>query len=127
MSTKTLQGQVALVTGASRGIGKGIALVLGEAGATVYVTGRPLGKKPKNENPLALPTLEQTAKEISTRGGKGIAVYCDHSNPEEVRKLFDQIEKEQKGQLDILVNNAYSAVIARARSFLLHSFHLFRR
>ncbi|KAK0423057.1 hypothetical protein QR680_007945 [Steinernema hermaphroditum] len=110
MTTKPLSGQVALVTGASRGIGKGIAVQLGEAGATVYVTGRPPAKQEGISQSLNLPTLEQTAQEITKRGGKGIAVFCDHSDPEEVRKLFERIAKEQNGRLDILVNNAYSAV-----------------
>ncbi|KAK0423046.1 hypothetical protein QR680_007940 [Steinernema hermaphroditum] len=112
MSSKPLSGQVALVTGASRGVGKGIAVQLGEAGATVYVTGRPPAKQEGISQILNLPTLEQTAQEITKRGGKGIAVFCDHSDPEEARKLFERIEKEQNGRLDILVNNAYSAVTA---------------
>ncbi|KAK0423050.1 hypothetical protein QR680_007942 [Steinernema hermaphroditum] len=110
MPFKLLSGQVALVTGASRGIGKGIAVQLGEAGATVYVTGRPPAKQEGISQILNLPTLEQTAQEITKRGGKGIAVFCDHSDPEEVRKLFERIEKEQNGRLDILVNNAYAGV-----------------
>jgi len=104
-----LSGQVALVTGASRGVGRGIALQLGEAGATVYITGR----QPRNsdaKNDPNLPTLEKTASEITQRGGRGIAVYCDHSDSNDIKQLFDRIEKEQNGQLDILINNAYSAV-----------------
>ncbi|CAD5223892.1 unnamed protein product [Bursaphelenchus okinawaensis] len=103
----SLKSQVALVTGASRGIGKGIAVSLGEAGATVYVTGRrpEIAEKLSNSS-----TLQQVADEINRKGGKGIAVYCDHSNPQDVKELFERIDKEQQGQLDILVNNAYSAV-----------------
>ncbi|CAJ0603843.1 unnamed protein product [Cylicocyclus nassatus] len=107
----TLTGQVAVVTGASRGIGRGIALQLGRAGATVYVTGR----KPEHSDAATenyLPNLEKTAKEITERGGKGIAVYVDHSNMEEVKQFFERIERDHNGQLDILVNNAYSAVKA---------------
>ncbi|TKR95693.1 hypothetical protein L596_009825 [Steinernema carpocapsae] len=115
MTPKPLSGQVALVTGASRGIGKGIALQLGEAGATVYVTGRPPAKQEDISQKLALPTLEETADEITARGGNGIAVFCDHSDPEEVKKLFQRIEKEKNGQLDILVNNAYAAVTSVAK------------
>lgn len=101
-----LSGKVSLVTGATRGIGKGIALQLGEAGATVYITGRTL--KPKGEGVGG--SLEETAKEIQERGGKCIPIQCDHSKDDQIKALFDQIEKEQNGRLDILVNNAYSAV-----------------
>jgi len=100
---------VALVTGASRGIGRGIALQLGTAGATVYVTGRKPTQKPSSDS-KEMPTLEKTAQEITERGGKGIAVYCDHGDPNDIKGLFDRIETDQNGQLDILVNNAYSAV-----------------
>ncbi|EYC11252.1 hypothetical protein Y032_0051g2099 [Ancylostoma ceylanicum] len=104
-----LTGQIAIVTGASRGIGRGIALQLGQAGATVYVTGRkPAESDAASEN--YLPSLEKTAKEITERGGKGIAAYVDHSNMEEVKQFFERIERDHNGQLDILVNNAYSAV-----------------
>lgn len=101
-----LAGKVALVTGASRGIGKGIALVLAEQGATVYVTGRTV-----KEGDYYLPgTVGRTAAECDARGkdsgGKGIAVACDHGNDEAVAKLFKQIRREQ-GRLDILVNNAF--------------------
>jgi len=102
-----LAGKVCLVTGASRGIGKGIALQLGEAGATVYITGRSL-----RSSSGARGTLLETAEEIEGRGGKCIPVQCDHSNDEDIEKLFKQIENEQDGRLDLLVNNAYSAVQA---------------
>ncbi|GMT23504.1 hypothetical protein PFISCL1PPCAC_14801, partial [Pristionchus fissidentatus] len=105
----SLRGQIAIVTGASRGIGQGIALQLGKAGATVYVTGRKPGESSGNEE-NRLPTLEETAKEITDRGGKGVAVYVDHSDVEQVKSLFTRIEEETNGQLDILVNNAYAAV-----------------
>ncbi|KAJ1352015.1 hypothetical protein KIN20_008202 [Parelaphostrongylus tenuis] len=105
----TLAGQIAVVTGASRGIGRGIALQLGRAGATVYVTGR----KPSQSDSSAdssLPSLEKTAIEVSERGGKGIAAYVDHSNMDEVKEFFERIERDENGRLDILVNNAYAAV-----------------
>ncbi|CAJ0579446.1 unnamed protein product, partial [Mesorhabditis spiculigera] len=109
----SLAGQIALVTGASRGIGRGIALQLGQAGATVYVTGRqPKNSDATKHDKYELPSLEKTAREINERGGKGIAVYCDHGDMENVKQLFEQIDKENAGQLDILVNNAYSAVTA---------------
>lgn len=101
---KKLADQIALVTGASRGAGKGIAAVLGEAGATVYVTGRSRRGKPTTEN---LPgTIEDTAELVTARGGRGIAVYCDHSNEDDIQTLVNQIERET-GRLDVLVNNAW--------------------
>ncbi len=93
---------VAVVTGASRGIGKGIALELGAAGATVYVTGRTV-------EPGALPgTVGQTAAEIDALGGTGVAVACDHHDDAQVAALFERVSAEQ-GRLDVLVNNVYSA------------------
>jgi NAD(P)-dependent dehydrogenase (short-subunit alcohol dehydrogenase family) len=103
-STNSLEGKVALITGASRGFGKGVALELGARGATVYVTGRTTDPK---ANVLG-ETVGGTAGEIEARGGKGIAVRCDHSDDDQVRSLYAQIEREQGG-LDILVNNACSA------------------
>ena len=102
-----LTGKVAVVTGASRGIGKGIALALAEAGATVYVTGRTV-----NEGDYYLPgTVGGTAAECDARGvasgGKGIAVPCDHSDDAAVAALFERVRTEQ-GRLDILVNNAFA-------------------
>ncbi|KAI1712975.1 short chain dehydrogenase domain-containing protein [Ditylenchus destructor] len=106
-----LKGQVALVTGASRGIGRGIALQLGEAGATVYITGRKKSPEQKLEQSSEkYPTLEKTANDVTSRGGKGIAVYCDHEDEKQVEGVFERIAKEQNGQLDILVNNAYAGV-----------------
>ncbi|CAD5233544.1 unnamed protein product [Bursaphelenchus xylophilus] len=102
----SLGGKVALVTGASRGIGKGIAVELGKAGATVYVTGR---RPEQSDKAVNQTTLEQVAQEISAGGGKGKHVYVDHSDPKSVKELFEQISTENKGQLDILVNNAYAA------------------
>ena len=101
---KSLAGKVALVTGASRGIGKGIALGLGEAGATVYVTGRTVEE---GKAAVDLPgTIYQPAEEVSRLGGKVIAVRCDHVNDEEVQALFQRIQGEQD-HLDILVNNVW--------------------
>lgn len=93
--------RVVVVTGASRGVGKGIALALGATGATVYVTGRT-----KLEGAAPLPgSVYATADEITRLGGKGIAVICDHADDDQVKALFEQVEREQ-GRLDILVNNA---------------------
>ncbi|WP_334183769.1 SDR family NAD(P)-dependent oxidoreductase [Novosphingobium sp.] len=105
--TAPLAGKVALVTGASRGIGKGIALVLAEQGATVYVTGRTV-----REGDYYLPgTVGGTAAECDARskesGGSGIAVACDHGDDAAVAALFERIAAEQ-GRLDILVNNAFT-------------------
>ena len=100
-----LKNKIALVTGASRGIGKGIALSLGEAGATVYITGRTL-KKSDATVPLS-GTLTSTAREVTRLGGKGIPCQCDHQKDTQVKKVFRRIQKEQ-GRLDILVNNAWA-------------------
>ncbi len=92
---------VAVVTGASRGAGKGIALALGAAGATVYVTGRS-----QQVGDAALPgTIYATAKEIDALGGTGIPVVCDHADDAQVAALFERVGRES-GRLDILVNNA---------------------
>lgn len=100
----SLAGTVAVVTGASRGLGKGIALGLGEAGATVYVTGRST-----NSTRAALPgTIEETANEVTRAGGRGVAVRCDHRLDSEVEAVFERVRKDE-GRLDVLVNNASQA------------------
>ncbi|MFI5780901.1 SDR family NAD(P)-dependent oxidoreductase [Nocardia sp. NPDC051570] len=97
-----LSGKVAVVTGASRGVGKGIALELGAAGATVYLTGRTVTAGP-------LPgTITETAAQLTALGGTGIAVACDHHDDEQVAALFTRIDADH-GSLDILVNNVFSA------------------
>ncbi len=89
-----------MVTGASRGAGRGIAIALGEHGYTVYVTGRT-----RQEGEAALPgTIYETADAVTAAGGKGIAVRVDHAKDDEIKALIEQVEKEQ-GRLDILVNN----------------------
>lgn len=95
------EDRVAVVTGASRGAGKGIALALGEAGTTVYVTGR------TREAGVLPGTVLDTAAEIDARGGTGIPVICDHSQDDQVEALFEQVEREH-GALDVLVNNAFA-------------------
>lgn len=99
--------KVALVTGASRGAGAGIARGFGELGYTVYVTGRTVAPgDAKGWDGTVLPgTVAETAQAVTERGGKGIAVMCDHSDDAQVAALFEQIEREQ-GHLDVLVNNA---------------------
>ena len=99
-----LRGRVALVTGASRGVGKGIALGLGEAGATVYLTGRTL-EEGTGAVPLA-GTIGETAAEVGRLGGEGIAIRCDHRDDDQVRAVFDRIRRDH-GHLDILVNNVW--------------------
>ena len=93
-----LAGRVAVVTGASRGIGKGIAIGLGEAGATVYVTGRTRGTGDR--------TIDTTAELVSLAGGQGLAVEVDHAIDGEIDGLFRLVESEHGG-LDILVNNVF--------------------
>ncbi len=107
---KHLEGKVTLVTGATRGIGKGIAIGLGEAGATVYVTGRSLNKS--NASNEVSGSLAETQSAVEEVGGVCIPVQVDHSDSEQVRLLFERIQDEQNGRLDLLVNNAYSGVQA---------------
>ena len=95
------QAPVVLVTGASRGAGRGIAIALGGHGCTVYVTGR---SKAAGDHPLP-GTIFETAEAVTAAGGKGIAVACDHGDDAQVAALFDRIRTEQ-GRLDVLVNNA---------------------
>jgi NAD(P)-dependent dehydrogenase (short-subunit alcohol dehydrogenase family) len=97
--------RIALVTGASRGCGRGIALVLGERGWKVYLTGRSVRGQPTT---LGRPgTIDDTAEQVTARGGTGIAIRCDHTDDAQVTKVFEQIKAEQ-GRLDLLVNNAWS-------------------
>jgi NAD(P)-dependent dehydrogenase (short-subunit alcohol dehydrogenase family) len=105
---QSLKGKIALVTGASRGGGRGIATELGLAGAIVYVTGRSgragvITSETKATRPL---TVEETARIVTEAGGTGIPVHCDHTNDEEVENLYQRIDNEQ-GRLDLLVNNAW--------------------
>ena len=103
-----LNGKVALVTGASRGIGKGIAIALGEAGALVYITGRNVNQT--NSMETISGSLLETKAAVEEAGGICIAVPVDHSDDQQIKSLFEQIDREQNGQLDLLVNNAYSGV-----------------
>src|SRR6266404_4947578 len=97
----SLTGKVAVITGASRGVGAGIATLLGEQGATVYVTGRTTASKPGTTPG----TISEVAEAITTAGGVGIAVLCDHADDAQIKALFERVKAEQ-GHLDILVNNA---------------------
>lgn len=103
----SLAGKVAVVTGASRGIGKGIAVELGAAGATVYVTGRTVTAK-------HLPgTVSETAAQIDELGGKGVPVVCDHRDDDAVAAVFEQVQADS-GRLDVLVNTSTTAHRQRA-------------
>jgi NAD(P)-dependent dehydrogenase (short-subunit alcohol dehydrogenase family) len=103
--SKPLQGQVALVTGATRGAGRGMAVELGAAGATVYLTGR---STRANRGEMTRPeTIEETAELVTEAGGRGIAVRCDHMVPAEAEEVRKRIEAEQEGRLDILVDDTW--------------------
>ncbi|MHA6480645.1 SDR family oxidoreductase [Paenibacillus sp. strain BS8-2] len=105
IDNKSLQGKVAVVAGATRGAGRGIAIGLGAAGATVYCTGRSVTGQPSDLNRSE--TIQETAALVSAAGGIGIAVRTDHTVPSEVEALFAQISEEQDGRLDVLVNNIW--------------------
>jgi NAD(P)-dependent dehydrogenase (short-subunit alcohol dehydrogenase family) len=97
---KPLQGKIAVVAGATRGAGRGIATALGELGATVYCTGRSVAGSPGMKDRPE--TIHQTAEIVTRRGGKGIAVQVDHTRPEQVARLFEQV-----GPFDILINDIW--------------------
>jgi dehydrogenase/reductase SDR family member 1 len=97
-----LENRIAVVTGATRGVGKGIARELGAAGATVYVTGRTSAAAGSSSDL----TIEAAADAVTAAGGRGIAVRVDHAVDDEIRSLFEQVRSEQ-GRLDILVNNVF--------------------
>ncbi|MEU6430174.1 SDR family oxidoreductase [Microbispora sp. NPDC046973] len=102
--TSILEGKVALVAGATRGAGRGIAVELGAAGATVYVTGRSTRERRSEMNRPE--TIEETAELVTAAGGRGIAVPVDHLDREQVRALVERIDAEQ-GALDVLVNDIW--------------------
>lgn len=103
-SQRTLQGKVALVAGATRGAGRGIAAQLGARGATVYVSGRSTrGRRSEYDRPE---TIEETAELVTAAGGRGVAVVADHLVPEQVEALVGRIDAEQ-GRLDVLVNDIW--------------------
>jgi NAD(P)-dependent dehydrogenase (short-subunit alcohol dehydrogenase family) len=100
-----LGGKVALVAGATRGAGRAIAVELGAAGATVYVTGRSTRGNPATAGRSE--TIEETAEMVSARGGVGIAVRVDHTVEDAVKALFERVRHEQDGRLDLLVNDVW--------------------
>src|ERR1700676_1981798 len=101
---RVLRGKIALVAGATRGAGRGIAVALGEAGATVYCTGR--SSRGRRATPGRPETIEETAELVTAAGGRGIAVRVDHSKPPDVKRLVAGIKRRHKG-LDILVNDVW--------------------
>src|ERR1700676_2346768 len=105
---RRLQGKIALVAGATRGAGRGIAIALGEAGATVYCTGRSSRMRTQRRPPTPgrPETIEETAELVTAAGGRGIAVRVDHTEPADVKKLVATIKRRHKG-LDILVNDVW--------------------
>lgn len=112
---RPLAGCVAVVTGASRGAGRGIAAELGAAGATVVVTGRSTRQQPADSygrilalsGMSAVPgSIDDTADEVTALGGRGIALRCDHTQDDEVKQLFERVQREH-GRIDLLVNNAW--------------------
>lgn len=106
-----LREKVCVVTGASRGGGRGIAQVLGDEGAVVYVTGRSVhGQLAVSDMPY---TLEETAALVTERGGVGLPVRCDHTVDAQVQALFAQVQREQ-GRLDVLVCNAWGGYMPYA-------------
>ena len=114
---KPLEGRVAVVAGATRGAGRGIACALGEAGAIVYCTGRSVrggravparrGSKDAFVLEKRPETIEETAEMVSARGGRGVHARVDHTDPAQVAALFRRVKREQKGRLDVLVNDVW--------------------
>src|SRR3954469_19520593 len=104
-SRQPLKGHVALVAGGTRGAGRGIAVELGAAGATVYVTGRTTRSA---RSPMDRPeTIEETAELVEAAGGRGVAVPVDHADAAQVARLVERIEREHAGRLDVLVNDVW--------------------
>ncbi|WP_020614771.1 SDR family NAD(P)-dependent oxidoreductase [Sediminispirochaeta bajacaliforniensis] len=101
---KSLNDKVALVTGASRGIGKGVALGLAEAGVTVYITGRTRQKDSVTN--IIEGSIDETVEEIRKENGKAYSLYCDHTEDHQVKEVFNQIYQNE-GKIDILVNNVW--------------------
>jgi NAD(P)-dependent dehydrogenase (short-subunit alcohol dehydrogenase family) len=114
-----LKGKVALVAGATRGAGRGIACMLGEAEATVYCTGRSVRGKPATKNRPE--TIEETAEMVTAHGGNGIYIQVDHTDRSQVSSLFERVKQEQGGRLDILVNDMTGDANMEFKPFIEHS------
>jgi NAD(P)-dependent dehydrogenase (short-subunit alcohol dehydrogenase family) len=114
-----LTGKVALVAGATRGAGRGIACMLGAAGATVYCTGRSVKGSPSVVDRPE--TIEETAAMVTARGGNGIYVQVDHSDKDQVKQLFERVRGEQDGRLDVLVNDLTGEAYMESKPFAEHS------
>lgn len=102
---RALEGQVAVVAGATRGLGRAIAVTLGEAGAIVYGTGRSVRGELSDIGRAE--TIEETAERVTAAGGLGIAVRTDHTDEAQVKALFERVADEQNGRLDLLVNDVW--------------------
>ncbi|TGK28950.1 SDR family NAD(P)-dependent oxidoreductase [Leptospira gomenensis] len=120
MIRKKLKDTIALVAGGTRGAGRGISVALGEAGATVYITGRSTKNSPSEMKRSE--TIEETAELVNAAGGIGIAVRTDHSDSAEVRRLFERIDSE-RGRLDLLVNDVWGGdpLVDWSKKFWEHS------
>ena len=117
--TGKLAGKVAVVAGATRGAGRGIACMLGAAGATVYCAGRSMRGRPVRPNRPE--TIEETAEMVTAQGGVGIHVQVDHTDREQVAALFERVRAEQAGRLDILVNDLTGDANMESKPFAEHS------
>lgn len=116
-----LQGQIAVVAGATRGAGRAIAVSLGELGATVYCTGRSTRDQRSAMNRSE--TIEETAELVTAAGGRGIAVRTDHTSEPDVKTLFERVGREQEGRLDILINDVWGGdpLVDWSKPFWEHS------